>query len=261
MESSKMTEKYRCNYCSRNYRIKTNYDKHVGFCSFINKSKKEQTDILDSLEDIPNPNEMFLFMKELALRVDKLEKENAMLKNAISKEKRKINVLEWLNEKSGIRPDKTFSEWIMDAPIQIIMTSVFENDLVYGILRCFEKRVENQVIPIYACSNKPNTFYIYSDKNEENGDKKYEWVLLSTDLFHKWVDFISQRFLGSFESWVNENKEAIENNEQMNQKYLQYFQKMLGGKLSNEARNNRVRQGVFAKIKHDMRGIVEYEFS
>ena len=65
--------KYSCNYCMREYKEKYNYDRHIGFCEFSHKSMKERESEIEAFDKPPSVNELFHYIKEISVRVDKLE--------------------------------------------------------------------------------------------------------------------------------------------------------------------------------------------
>jgi hypothetical protein len=257
MDSS--STKYTCKYCTRDYKEKFNYDRHIGFCEFSFKSAKEVDSEIDAFEKPPSIGELFEYMKELSVRVQKLEKENAVLKQFASRQKKKVDVLEWLNNRYDYVPDVDFTTWMTELPIDHYLNDVFEFDLLTALIKCFDTCFENlDKLPIRAFQQKANAFYVY-DKCIESGDKK--WILINNKQINKWLNYLAQKFVNVFKTWHDTNKEAIDRDETMKEQYYDYFQKVLGGKMSDDVRNQRLRQAVFGKLKQNLKTVIEFEFA
>lgn len=251
--------KYTCNHCLRNYKEKFNYDRHIGFCEFTHKSVRERENDLDAFEKTPSINELFSFVKELVVRIDKLEKENAKLKQFTNINKRKLNVIDWLNCHN--KPNITFTKWLTEIHYYKYLTDVFNGDLIIGTVACLQHKplghgdgAVNAGYPLCAFTEKTNAFYIY-DELFENGQRNLQWIMIHGNEFDKWLNYISQTFLIEFKQWCDEHKNEIDNNETMKETYYSNFQKVLGNsKIGVDVRNQRIRQQLFNKIKQSFTG-------
>ena len=242
------TSKYTCNHCLRGYKEKFNYDRHIGFCEFLHKSVKERENEIDAFETTPSVTELFSFVKELVVRIDKLEKENAQLKHIVTISKRKLGFTDWLNHHN--KPCVTFTKWLSEIPYHIYLNDIFNNDLISGIVLSLQHKNTGVGYPIYAFVEKQNCFYIYDEVLDSDNERKLKWILIQGNDFDKWLNYISQSFLIEFKKWCDENKNEIDNNEIMKEIYFSNFQKVLGNsKLSVDIRNQRIRQQLFQKIK------------
>lgn len=266
INKTNLTMNYTCKCCTREYKEKFNYDRHVGFCEFSHKSRKERENDVEVYDKTPSVQELFGFMKEMSIRMDKLEKENAKLRVFANLQKKKIDILEWLNEKSNCKPPMVFTDWINGLPLQEKLSSVFNFDLFTGIVKCLEKGVDNISIddfdnlPIRAFSQKPNTLYIFDKQESIDSLPVARWTMISNKMFDKWLNYIGKKFVVEFKKWCDENKTEIDTNEAMKECYFDNFQKVLGGKMSDETRNLRLRQLIYGKIKQNMKNLVEFEF-
>jgi hypothetical protein len=258
----KKTRAYTCKHCSREYKEKFNYDRHVGFCEFSYKTARETNDGIEAFDTIPSLNEIFGYVKELSLRVDKLEKENSRLKQFAQQQKKKVDILDWLNNRYEIIPDQLFTAWMTNLNVAPFLNDVFEYDLLSALIKCFDKSIEDsEKLPIRTFSQKANTFYIY-DKTAgcEENPPTYKWSIITNKQLDKWFTFIAQRFISEFKAWHDANKPAIDADENMKERYYDYFQKILGGKMSDDTRNHRIRQVMYGKLKQNLKNVVEFEF-
>ena len=254
---------YSCNFCSREYREKFNYDRHHVYCEFINKSLREQNDEVDVIETqdtLPSSKQMYRWMQEMAVRIDKLEKDNAKLKQ-LQMKKQKVNVVDWLNNSTQIKqPDITFTDWITTfifPQIPNYLDTVYHIDLLSGINALLKNAVMNELIeklPIRAFHGKTQIFYAYSKTDTK-------WDILSTNDFNKQLSRISHQFVVEFgRNWYLVNKDKIETDENYNKMYINYYQQILGGnKMNDETRFNRIRTAFHSIIKQNTTNIVEYD--
>ena len=88
-----------CIHCGKGYKNKSNLDKHYLICDLIYSRKKQNTRILDEEEEIlPSQKQMFQIILELSQKYNKLEEKVEELNKWVIKKKKKINILEWLND-------------------------------------------------------------------------------------------------------------------------------------------------------------------
>jgi len=238
---------YQCKYCSREYKEKFNRDRHSQTCEFLCKTRREQDNEIDSFEKLPTQREMFSLIQELSIRIDKLEKDNAKLKNSV-KIREKRNFCDILSEIP--RPIILIDEWITNVleSVENKLEIVFKNDLHTGILSLIEDNLDS--IPLRAYDINDKMFYTY-DK-ESCG-----WQLFEKIEFNKILARISHRFLVEFNRcWCIVNKEKIEKSEDFQKIYMDYYLRILGGnKLSDEIRFKKIRHGVYGMIKKNIRSL------
>jgi hypothetical protein len=253
---------YQCCFCKREYKEKFNYDRHKVCCEFLSKTRREQLNEMDQIEKLPTQKEMYMLIQELALRNEKLEKELAKLKHV---QKQKINILEWLNSVNSPNPNLSFMDWVLQVvypEIKNILETVYQSSLTNGMTKLFDNIIENgetNTIPIRAFENKTNVFYIYT-KNT-NG---FEWKIISNDEFNRVLSKICHQFVVQFKNnWFIPNESKIENDENYKDMYIDYYRRILGGneRISDETRNQKVRNFVYTKIKQNIKSITEYDFA
>jgi hypothetical protein len=249
-----------CPFCSRTYKYKVNYDKHVGYCEFVHKTAKQAREEMD-VADEPEPTlkSLFGFIKDLSIRVEKLERENLEVKTAILKDKKKVNVLDWLNDGSrGQPPNQTFTTFVSHFPIERLLQTVFEKDIMAGVLQCFEVgSLKPEEMPIRTFTNIGG-FYIYDTM--EPTDLSPRWQKITNSYFDKWIVCIERRFLIEFKRWCDEKKEEIIKNDEMKERQVLYFQKLLGtGRTSDEGRFHKIRNSLHKTLKTNVKNLIRVE--
>ena len=101
-----------CEYCGKEYKRRLNLDKHFILCEIVFKAKKKDRRIDKETEEIneemPTQKQMYKMMLELALKYNKLEEKIELMSKWVDKTKKKINVLDWLNASSNLKPELIF---------------------------------------------------------------------------------------------------------------------------------------------------------
>jgi hypothetical protein len=256
-----MTE-YKCKVCSKEYRLKYNCDRHELLCGFLSKTRSEQHDELDMNEDdIPTIHGLYRIIQSLSLRMDKLEKENQVLRQH---HKKKTNILDWLNGEKT-QPDITFDRWlttIVFVNVQYSLEIVYNNNLLIGLKHLFRSIIDNKqekILPIRCFTNKTNTFYIYDTNVNIN-----KWQLISNGDFDKQLNRVCNQFIIDFKNkWYFVNREKMETDESYKDMYINYYKKILGGddRMTDEARFQKTRQYLYEIMKEQIKSVVEYDIT
>ena len=87
-----------CVYCGKGYKSRTGYEKHAILCELIDRTKKKKKlRILDDVDEvIPTSQQMYRMLLELSQKYSNLEKKMEEVSKFVIKQKKKINILEWL---------------------------------------------------------------------------------------------------------------------------------------------------------------------
>ena len=280
------TAGYTCNYCSREYKEKFNYDRHHVYCEFVNKTPREQNNQIEQKETtLPSITQMYHWMQEMAVRIDKLEKENIKLKRV----QKKINIIEWLNtSKLVTQPEMTFTNWITNIVFPLIpnfLETVYTADLLSGMKAVLNCAIATGKLPIRIFENKSNAFYVYSNDDQSPSTLKCSetelqgvgkllnsvfpqeevkgvWKLITITEFDVQLRRIIHQFSVEFgRCWFAKNKEKLEYDAKCNDTYIDYYQKILGGnKMTDEVRFQRIRHALYNTLKENIKSIVEYDF-
>ena len=103
-------------------------------------------------------------IQDLQKRVEKLEKDNKDLKKWAYREKKKVNVIAWLNE--HYLPTEDFNDWVKTIKItESELLEVFHDGLARGISDIIKQKLplENRRhFPIIAFKHQiKSTFYVF----------------------------------------------------------------------------------------------------
>jgi len=242
-----------CRYCGKNYIKKTNLDKHIILCELINTSRS--TTILDEDYEVPSNRKMYQMILEIGKKLNGLDEKVNELNKWVIKKKKKINVVEWLN--NNITPEIIFDNLIEKILIdKDDINYLFNNSFADTINHIFSKNVYNvsdNEYPIFAFVQKPKTFYIYD--NEETG-----WIDLNREKLIKFMNRVHTKLYRTFIQWKKENRELIELDEKTSLLCDKTTCKIMEVDFRQEPTLSKIRSNMYGRMKTDMKAFVEYEF-
>ena len=249
---------YNCKYCNRTYKLKPNYDKHYLLCDTLNKtriSKGKNTKENNADDYVPSMRDMFTLILELTAKNSRLEQKIEELSKWAESKKKKLNVIDWLNEK--YTKNIKYTEWL--AGINITrnhLEAVFKSDMATGCYEILQSLLSvdmtDEIMPIKAFDQKENLLFIYNDDNT--------WEILSQTMFANLMNILSKKIITEFLKWQTENKSKMRQDE-FSYTYARNVQKIMGGNLTQEQIHMRVKRELYNYLKMNLRNVVEYEFS
>jgi hypothetical protein len=243
-----------CLSCATEFKYKKQYTEHNLCCVFLKDRSKERNTNMDLVDDrIPNDRMLYELVKNLALKCDRLEKEVEDLRRIARKEKKKIDILEYLKQHQT--PKKNYQQWTKEIEVQPkYLEMVFENNIITGITKLVEDYISaftNDQLPLAAFSHKAGQIYIY----------KEDWAPIHSETLNTLFDILSTRFLIAYSRWEADNPDLKHENEDTQKLKMQYKRKILGTYISDETKYKRFSTHVFDCLKQGIRTITEYEFS
>lgn len=257
---------YRCKYCNRAYKLKPNYDKHYLLCDILSKTSISKTSIsktslskttkVNNADDyVPSLRDMFTIILELTAKNSQLEQKVEELSKWAESKKKKLNVIDWLNEK--YTKNIKYSEWLAGIIItRTHLEAVFNSDMATGCYEIIQNLLSLRIIeentPIKAFDQKENILFIYTDDNK--------WEMMSQPMFANLMNILAKKLLTEFIQWQNENKNKMSQDD-FSYKYARNVQKIMGGNLTQEQLHMRVKKELYNYLKMNLRNVVEYEFS
>lgn len=223
-----MTSKiiYKCHTCSREYKLKTYYDRHILSCKFLCKSfrdlSREDKLLKEQLNNSQISELLIIYMdkcNKLEERLEKMEKEYNI--------KKKINIIKWL-EKEYI--DENIFEIqnlkIDDHHYNILKNNKYENAMVLILYNLF-----NNLKNIRAFNKKPDIFYI---KNVNS------WQIMNNKDFENIINYIQKNliiFLNEFNNFDKTNNSYL---------YQKNLEKILGFNKNNSL--SKIKKDLYEKI-------------
>jgi len=218
------------------------------------KSKRVVAADAEEAEDVMPISVVNLIVKELVVKMAKMEEEIAMLKKWANKEKRRVNLIEWLNEHET-PPTAPFVEWYKKtfAITRQHLELVFKYDIIQAIPYIVENLIgtETKNIPIKCFEQKANVFYVFGVERM--------WMQLSLQDFAKFVDHIHNKLIIENIKWQKENKSMLEDDSQYKE-YLENNLKVLATKYDPDYMYSQIKHKIFNYLKYNLSSVHEYEF-
>jgi hypothetical protein len=256
---------YKCGYCNKEYKLKQNYDRHSISCELYYKTNSEKK---EDKEKVPTVKELYGIILDMSVKYSKLEKKVEELTKWNAAKKKKLNIIEWLNEKypndnnnSNNSKSNTFSKWLNTIQIsRIHLEKVFKSDYINSIVEIIHELSDDI---IKAFDQKENVFFIYDTNNENeevNIKKENSWKVMSSQIFIHLINLINKKLLNEFVNWQKKNKYRMYEDE-FSSIYTANIKKITCMHLSQEQIQNKIKKDLYKTIKMNLQNIVEYEFS
>ena len=233
-----------CSLCFVDFRTKTQHKEHVLCCKLI---KDRTADDMPN-DRIPNARIMYELVKNLSAKCDRLETELRALKSSATREKHKINILDYLNETRI--PTLTQKTWLKELTVQPKhVEKALENKIINGIFELVDDAIRDDPnLPITAFSHKRGRFYVW---------KEDAWEETKPGFTNELFDTLAFRFLRAYTKWELGKPELNARTEEA-QKYKMMYMKLLTTR--DEVQYKRFSAWLFERIKQNVKKIVEYEF-
>lgn len=256
---------YACEICERTYHEKFNLDRHVPYCRFLHLSKRDRDNQIEvDSEPVPEPRMLYRWMQDMALKIEKLEKENAQLRG-VTRKQQKEDVSTVLRQHC---PTQSFATWISNTVLAAIpnyLETVYQKDLLSGMAELISACVNgvstgsSENLPIRAFVHKPSEFYIYEKmkidsvgEGSAGSTVSMAWRQIRAEDLNQWFALIESHFQTGFrDHWVIPNMDKMNgNDEAVSQRYVLYYQKILGnGRMTTDTRYQRLRAHLYGLIK------------
>jgi len=167
---------FKCIFCNKFYKSQKCLRKHYIKCSIANNVNvlNCQTELFEMIRELINQN------KNLKDRVEKLEK-------CTYKEKKKVNVIEWLNKnrKSNLYIER-FIKGINIGEGELKM--VYDMGIVEGIINILESKMGDEK-PIMCFESRSYVLYVRDEKG---------WKQIKEEEFKKYILYIQREILKVF---------------------------------------------------------------
>lgn len=247
---------YTCIKCNYDFKHKLQYSEHIISCKFLKERAKERNTMLDLADDdIPNTRMLYELVKHLAQKCDTLETKVKKLQDAARRDKRKIDIVQYLN--ASQKPETTYKKWYKSIEVKKEhLDATIDRNIVSGVCSIIQEFLNNiQNLPIAAFSHKHNTFYMYEIKSNDNSQT---WTMMTEETVNSLFDLLSNKICKAYNKWDASLPE--DNSEETENKRNAYKSKILGLSICDETKYRRFTNWLFNHLKKNVRGITEYEF-
>tara|TARA_B110000046_G_scaffold140034_2_gene146565 strand:- start:5822 stop:6544 length:723 start_codon:yes stop_codon:yes gene_type:complete len=234
--------------CGKEYTRLKNFQEHRALCEMLKVSRNEN---VEYLHDIPSQLDMWLAMKVIIRQNINLKNEMKNLKSWVNKQKKKLCLIDWLNEK--YKPVNDYLTWISEVELtHEDLYMVFEHNFVGGIIHILSRLLcNNNTVPIKAFDQKLNTLFVYFDG---------KWGIMDHDILKNITHIIQRKLYIQLNLYNNKNKCQV-NDTSNNDTWYKNVAKVMGGDLKYDTSVNKIRLKLYNKLKYNLKNVVEYEFT
>jgi len=284
-----------CNNCHKTYKNKLHYDKHCLLCELSKETAIEEDEtspVVPPVNTKINDCLLIELLKDLLVKYNKLSNEMTEIKKWMSKEKKQINILDWLNNHNPLdfQPISSFDGFInnfmiSEEYIKKITTSNILDVYLYSIEDLFSTDTQDLTnsttnpilqssMPICCFNQKANVFYIYTEISSKSTTSQssieFHWREAKNEDILRIFNKIKNKLITELCKWndfqQNLIAETTPNHNQYNaskEKTDEIFNKSIL-KLMTDISNNSILQKLKSKLYHklktDIKQYVEYEF-
>ena len=260
MTSKLLTTDFQCKICNKKYYREKTYNKHILYYS----KRDTYTPFLDHIKEKNDIEFENFTLKEVVTELVKsnikLRKDMEELKKWIQKKKKKMNIIEWLNENlrsnPSEKPIQNYKEYMSDLIItRKELEIVFKLDLIDGIgviLENYIKKHSNtKEIPFQSFDQKDNIIYVYSEN--------MQWEVMCKENFNNIIFSISKQILKEFGKWKQDNEDKLCRDD-FSTIFIQNTKKVIGGDIPLEKQQNKIHKNFYKYLKKNLQNIIQYEF-
>jgi len=264
-----------CIHCGKNYKVRKNLENHQVLCEILAKTnngkckktalqivEEQEENTREEVDNIPSLPQLYKIIAELAFKCNRLETKIAEMQPFINKQKKKINILGWLNTNANTqyKPHYVFEELIHHIQVtEDDLQFLFHHsclDTVYEILareiydiynnKYIEPSTEENIyeIPLFASSAKPNIIYVYSNTGPL-------WQELTKEQLIHFLNKINVKMIQTISAWKQKNKTELENSNQLTDLYDKTVLKLMNVDFKKESTLSKIRVQCYTRIKKD----------
>ena len=265
MSLSKTIINHTCTHCSKIYVRKSDCAKHEASCNILCKNQRESTILAEECENILTIKQLSTIVQELTFKYIKIEEKLAHMQKWVEKQKKKINIINWLNENNIlINTFKHLKENFCKQINQQHIEYLIQTNLITTIQNIFEN---NEILlvasPIFCLEQKHNTFYIFKENHNNKDTNSISitcWDIMTKEEFISLLNFIHSKLLREIIVWKKNNEYAIANEDKMSYLYNKTMIKLMEIDLANDYILCKIKTALFTYLKKDLKNMIEYEF-
>lgn len=251
---------YTCKSCHRAYQRKTYYNRHVLLCEIMRKSVKERQLENEERADTPTVRALYEVILELANKMNIMERQIKDLSKLADYKKRKINILDWLNETHQPDNQTAIEDFMVGIKVERKhLEHLFQHDYPSAVFQLLREYLPLNLdldgcggSIIKAFDQKTNVLFVYSKTQAQ-------WIIMPEQIFKNLLHRLDKLFLAEFVNWQKENTSKMEQDD-FAMKYAQNVKKVMGGNLSRDQIYSRIKIDLYKYLKVGAANITEYEF-
>ena len=233
---------YPCSVCGKRYKRLGYLRRHRLACELLYRSKSIQDAEQEEVKDCPSRVEMWKLLKIQGDKIDKLEKEIHSFKQMGFRARKKMNVIEWLNQQ--VKPKLSYSKWketfaLSEQHLQMIFDTDYTKGFI-SILQSVFLMGTDEERPLCAFRHKKNILYYF------DGEK---WQIMPNNMFKSWLDSLySRELMTYFKIWYTQNQNKLESLDSP-PIYQKKLKKILGGGKNRDEHTESIKKGFYKQLK------------
>jgi hypothetical protein len=211
----------------------------------------------DLKDGLPSKRQMYELLKIMVDKYSKLEHEMIEMKKYIEKTKKKINVIDWLND--NLHPHIGYQEWkenvlkVTDEDLECVFKYKYSRGVCI-ILKKYLPLESSKNHPICCFKQKPNVFYKYDTIQSQ-------WTILSQNQVIGLITNVNTKLTHEFYKWKEKHQDRIDNDDRFHEIYIDNMRAILGDNKSLEEHSRTIKSHLFEYLKMDVKNMIEFEFS
>lgn len=226
-----------CPNCFKIFKKKGCYETHIYKCERNTINSNDKVTI----------QKLFGMIENLIENQNKMQMEIENLKSCLNRKNKKLNVIDWLNEKHNNKGDFT-EEWKKIELNENDLLIIFDKGFVKGISEILNNIFTN--LNTIKCFNEKKNI-IYTLINEKWHElEKYEWEEI--------IKKINSQILVLFKIYQDKNLLQMED-EKFHKQINNYLGKILCVELNFDTKCNRIKNCVYNYLKVGFKNIFELQ--
>jgi uncharacterized protein YeeX (DUF496 family) len=218
-------------------------------CDFLQKSKQDKKIEEEEINNLPSYKELVTIVQELALKNNRLEEKMSQMEKWIETKKKRVNVIQWLNQHAT--PSITYTAWCQQIKITPQnLNHLFDNTISDTAIKIIQENLQ-ELLPIYAFDQKSNVFYIFVDG---------AWIEMTSVNLSNLLIKIQNRLLEEINLWRTNNAAQLHANDKMSDTYNKTIMKLMNINSVQDGTVGKIKTGMYQMIKVDIKNMIEYEF-
>ena len=233
--------------CGKVYKRLKPFQEHRALCEMLRDGRKDISDDLST----PSMREMWLALKALIKKNEKLEKQVNELKIIANKQRKNIPIKEWLNENKKLEIE--CSDWLKDLILnEDDLNKVLKNGFIKGIVEVvIEKLGDKEESVITGYEHKKNILYAY--------DGGVWRELMNKDLINIVSNF-QKKVEKEFKKYNLKYADKYAEHSESNELYENIRKVMVSEKFIEES-IKKIKPGIYTGVKQKLNNVVEYSVS
>ena len=267
MESS---PKRACIHCQKVYTRKSDLVRHTILCEIVCRTEREAKIASENIEQ-PSYSQLCAIVNELAYKCAKMEKELLSVQKWTTKEKKKINVIDWLNAHRS--PEHAYIDIKTSIQTQCSQDHVeflFTHSLLQTIQHIFETncfittqthqthQTQTTHQPMCCFEQKHNTLYICDNLAPIN------WKIMTKDVMVDLLNSIYTQLLRELLIWrknnVDLNQHESNHVERMTILFNETIIKLTKDDFNKDHTFAMIKSALCNYLKQDLKNMIEYDF-